>query len=138
STSKTVKEEDVSVSKKRLSDKSSKILKDYGKQIEGVYIGDGTLTQKKETIEIYNGIKIKIERISKNEVNVNVEESDGTEFFEAPSKYKIIRNKNGSYTLKHSNISTAIITIDKNGNLTYLHPKVNIEEELYVLKILVK
>lgn len=127
-----------SVSKKRLSEKSSKTLKDYGKQIEGVYVGSGTLTQNGEAIESYDGIKVRIERISKNEVNVNVIEVDGAEFFESPSKYKITKNKNGSYTLKHSSISAATITINKNGNLTYYHPKINIEGELYVLKISAK
>ena len=130
--------EGTSVSKKRLSDKSSKTLKDYGKQTEGVYVGNGTLTQNGETIESYVDIKVIIDRVSKNEVNVNVIEADGAEFFEAPSKYKITKNKNGSYTLKHSSISIATITINKNGSLTYHHPKINIDGEIYVLKISAK
>lgn len=130
-------EEGTSVSKKRLSEKSSKSLKDYGKQTEGEYVGNGTLTQNGETIESYNDVKVRIERISKNEVYVNVI-ADGEEFFERPSKYKITKNKNGSYILKHSNISAATITISKNGNLTYHHPKINIEGELYALKISAK
>lgn len=133
----TVKE-DTSVSKKRLSDKSSKTLKDYGKQTEGVYVGSGTLTQNGETIESYVDIKVIIDRVSKNEANVNVIEADGAEFFEVPSKYKITKNKNGSYTLKHSSISTATITISKNGSLTYNHPKINIDGEIYFLKISAK
>lgn len=137
STSTTVKE-DTSVSKKRLSDKSSKTLKDYGKQTEGVYVGSGTLTQNGETIESYVDIKVIIDRVSKNEVNVNVIEANGAEFFESPSKYKITKNKNGSYTLKHSSISAATITINKNGSLTYYHPKINIDGEIYALKISAK
>lgn len=134
----TMVKEGTSVSKKRLSDKSSKTLKDYGKQTEGMYVGSGTLTQNGETIESYNGIKVNIERISKNEANVNVIESDGSEFFETPSRYKITKNKNGSYTLTHSSISAATITISKNGSLTYYHPKINIDGELYVLKVSAK
>ena len=126
-----------SVSKKRLSEKSSKTLTDYGKQTEGMYVGNGTLTQNSEAIESYNDVKVKIERISKNEAYVNVI-ADGEEFFESPSKYKITKNKNGSYTLKHSSISTATITISKNGSLTYHHPKINIDGELYVLQISAK
>lgn len=126
-----------SVSKKRLSEKSSKTLTDYGKQTEGMYVGNGTLTQNSEAIESYNDVKVKIERISKNEAYVNVI-ADGEEFFESPSKYKITKNKNSSYTLKHSSISTATITIRKNGSLTYHHPKINIDGEIYVLKISAK
>lgn len=134
----TTVKEGTSVSKKRLSDKSSKTLKDYGKQTEGVYVGSGTLTQNGETIESYVDIKVIIDRVSKNEANVNVIEADGAEFFEAPSKYKITKNKNGSYTLKHSSIPAATITINKNGSLTYYHPKINIDGEIYALKISAK
>ena len=130
-------EEGTSVSKKRLSEKSSKTLKDYGKQTEGMYVGSGTLIQNGEIIESYNDVKVNVERISKNEVYVNVI-ADGEEFFETPSKYKITKNKNGSYTLKHSSISAATITIGKNGSLAYQHPKINIDGELYILKVSAK
>lgn len=133
----TVSKKGTSVSKKRLSEKSSKTLKDYGKQTEGMYVGSGTLIQNSETIESYSDVKVKIERISKDEVNVNVI-ADGEEFFETPSKYKITKNKDGSYTLKHSSVSAATITINKSGNLTYYHPKINIDGELYALKISAK
>lgn len=134
----TIVNEEASVSKIRLSDKSSKTLKDYGKQLEGVYIGSGILTQNREVIESYNGIKINIERINKNEVNVNVIEANGNEFFETPSQYKITKNKDGSYILNHSTISAATITVSKNGSLIYHHPKINIDGDIYVLKISTK
>lgn len=132
-----VADKGVSVSKKRLSDKSSKTLKDYGRQTEGVYVGSGTLVQNTETIESYNDVKVNIERITKDEVYVNVI-ADGEGFFELPSKYKITKNKNGSYTLKHTSIPSATITINKSGVLTYYHPKINIEGDIYVLKISAK
>lgn len=130
-------EEGTSVSKKRFSEKSLKTLKDYGKQTEGTYVGSGTLTQNNETIESYTDVKVNIERISKNEVYVNVI-ADGEEFFEKPSKYKVTKNRNGSYIFKHSSISAATITINKNGTLTYHHPKINIDGELYILKVSAK
>lgn len=124
-----------STSKHRLSQKSSKTLRDYGKQTEGTYTGLGSLTKGGEAIEAYSNIAVKIVRISKDVVSVNVVESDGSEFFETPTRYKVTKLKNGTFLLTNSEIHSATITIDKNGKLTYVHPKVNIDGDIYSLKI---
>lgn len=123
-----------SKSKKHLSQKSSKTLRDYGKQTEGSYTGTGSLTKDGETIESYTNIVVKIVRVSKDVVSVNVIESDGSEFFESSTKYKITKN-NGMFILTNTEIRSATITIDKVGNLIYYHPKVNIDGDVYTLKI---
>lgn len=127
--------EETSVSRKQLTEKSTKTLKNYGKQVANTYVGTGKLTQNKMTIESYSNIKVKIEYVNKDEVRVNVTESNGSDFFTNYSLYKVEKKKNGSYLLTHSKIASATITIDANGNLKYNHPKVNIDGEVYNLQI---
>ena len=127
--------EETSVSKKQLTEKSAKTLKNYGKQVANTYVGTGKLTQNKTTIESYSNIKVKVEYVNKDEVRVNVTESNGSDFFADYSLYKVEKRTNGSYLLTHSKIASATITIDTNGNLKYNHPKVNIDGEVYNLQI---
>ncbi|MBQ8190831.1 MAG: hypothetical protein IJZ45_03600 [Bacteroidaceae bacterium] len=127
--------EETSVSKKQLTEKSAKTLKNYGKQVANTYVGTGKLTQNKTTIESYSNIKVKVEYVNKDEVRVNVTESNGSDFFADYSLYKVEKRTDGSYLLTHSKIASATITIDINGNLKYNHPKVNIDGEVYNLQI---
>ena len=127
--------EETSVSKKLLTEKSVKTLKNYAKQVAKVYVGTGKLTQNQTMVESYDDIKVIIEYVNKDEVQVNVAESNGSDFFTNYSLYKVQKKKNGSYLLTHSKIASATITIDANGNLKYNHPKVNIDGEVYNLQI---
>ena len=130
--------EETSVSKKQLTEKSAKTLKNYGKQVAKVYVGTGQLTQSQITIESYNDIKVVIEYVNKDEVQVNVTESNGSDFFADYSLYKVEKRTNGSYLLTHSKIKEATIVIDNNGNLKYKHPKVDIDGDVYELNISAK
>ncbi len=113
--------------------KSNKTLNDYAKQIEGTYIGKGSLIFENEVIETYNNIKVVVKRIDKNTVNVNVIESNGEDFFASVNKYEIAKNGN-KYTLTLQGIPSAQITIT-NKQLKYNHPKVNIDNDIYTLDI---
>lgn len=124
-----------SKSTKHLTQKSSKTLRDYGQQTEGTYTGTGSLNKGAETIESYTDIVVKIVRVSKDVVSVNVVESNGSEFFENAAKYNVTKGKNGEYILTNTDIRSATIIIDKNGNLKYSHPKVNIDGDVYSLNI---
>lgn len=130
-----VKEEYSSVSRRIVGEKSTKTLKDYGKTLAGIYMGEGSLTQGEEDIETYKDIKIEMVRVNKNEVDVNVIDSDGSKFFESASRYIIEKKADNSFLLTHSTIKSAQITITKNNSLTYIHPKVNIDGYIYTLKI---
>ena len=130
-----VKEEYSSVSRRIVGEKSTKTLKDYGKTLAGIYTGEGSLTQGEEDIETYKDIKIEMVRVNKNEVDVNVIDSDGSKFFESASRYIIEKKADNSFLLTHSTIKSAQITITKNNSLTYIHPKVNIDGYIYTLKI---
>ncbi|MBQ9073537.1 MAG: hypothetical protein IJY30_03645 [Muribaculaceae bacterium] len=124
-----------SSSSKRVADKSNKSFKDYGAIVEGIYVGDGQLLLDNEIIEHYSDIELKITRIDKNTVEVVVIEDNGEEFFNASSTYSINTSSNNSYALTHNDISKATIKIDRNKKAIYLHPRVNIDGDIYTLKI---
>lgn len=127
--------EAASVRVKPVAEKSSKSLNDYGKKLEGTYVGTGTLSHNKEVLEKYNNIKIVLTRISKDEVGVDVVEANGEKFFAAQSQYGIKAEGNNKFTLTNKNIEAATITIDANKKMLYLHPRVNIDGDIYVLTI---
>lgn len=131
-----VKVETTSKANKTLSSSSStKTLKDNAAKIEGTYIGEGTLKQGNEIIETYNNISISIKKKSKDTVLVNVIESDGSKFFTTDGEYNIKKQSNGKYLLSLKGINNATIEIDTNKKLIYIHPRVNIDGEIYKLNI---
>ena len=118
---------------KRKTSESKRTFKNYAGTISGTYIGIGTLTKNNNVAESYSSIEIVITRIDNNTVYVNVIESEEP-FFSSELKYNVTKTENG-YNLNLEGISSATITIDTNGNLTYSHPKVKIDNEIYTLKI---
>lgn len=115
------------------SSKSSRTLKDYGKQVEGSYTCSGRLKQRGSVVESYSDVKIVITRIDKNNVYVDVKEG-GESFFSSKGKYAIKKDVKGGFVLTLSGISTAVIKIDVEGRITYVHPKVNIDGDMYTLE----
>ena len=106
---------------------------DFAQVVSGTYLGSGTLLYNGSTIESYSSIEVVIDRKSKNTVNVRVIEN-GESFFASDLEYPVKRVDDG-YELKLTGISNAVISIDNNGNLSFYHPKVNIDGELYTLNI---
>lgn len=121
------------VSGRKVSSHSTKTLKDYGSKVEGEYIGSGTLSLGNEVIEKYSNISVVLERITDNTVNVNIIE-DGTAFFKYPIVYNIEKNGTG-YSLVCKDIKSATIEIDKNNKMKFLHPRINIDGDIYSLSI---
>ena len=117
--------------------KSNRTLNNLGKMVSGVYEGSGTLHQENEIVESYESIKIEITRIDNNNVQVNVIEG-GESFFNSVSTYSVKKDKRNNYVLSLKGNSSATIKIDVKGKLSYYHPKVNIEGENYILKIIAK
>jgi len=120
---------------RKISQKSARTLKDYGSQIQGDYVGSGKLTKDKELLESYTDIKVIIKRVSNDVVSVNVEESNGQKYFPMDVNYKIEKKSDGSFILTLDGISVATIKIDNKKNLIYLHPRVNIDGDIYTLSI---
>lgn len=115
---------------------STKVIKDFGRLIEGTYIGYGSLLQNDNIVEKYEKINISVKRINKNTVSVDVFES-GDAFFSSKTEYSIKKNAD-KYLMSLKGIPSAVISIDAQGNLVYHHPKVNIDGEIYTLEINVK
>ena len=113
-----------SVSKRKIKNKPLSFI--------GKYKGTGKLLLKNETIEEYNNIQIVIKE-TKNFAEVDVIES-GESYFSSKNTYKV-ENRSDGYILTHKEIPSATIKIDKKGNIEYNHPKVNIENNIYTLKI---
>ena len=121
--------------KKVASSKTTRTIQDNAAKIEGTYVGNGTLKQGSEVVERYSKISVTIKRQSKDAVLVNVIEPDGTEWFVNDCDYTINKVSKGKYYLTLDGISTATIEIDKQNNLVYLHPRVDIEGDIYTLSI---
>ena len=119
--------------KNRKSSTSSRTLKDYGKVLAGTYTGNGSLTRNDDVAEMYDRIHVIIKRISRNTVSIDVVES-GEAFFTTGQEYTI-RKVGNKFVLSLKGIPSAIINIDAQGKLTYYHPKINIDGEIYTLEI---
>ncbi|MBQ8227186.1 MAG: hypothetical protein IJZ92_07120 [Bacteroidaceae bacterium] len=109
-------------------------LRDYGQQVSGTFIGTGKLLLAGEEVESYADIKVVIKRVDKNNVLVEVYES-GEPFFNAADKYSVKQNGKKKYMLSLKGIPSATISISNQKNMVYLHPKVNIDGEIYTLSI---
>lgn len=117
------------------SSRSKRTLTDFAKLVEGTYIGSGKLLLKDEIVESYRDIRVVLKRLDKNTVQVDVYESNGEAYFSGSSKYGVKKLDSGKYNLTMNGIPSATITIDADNEMVYLHPKVNIDGDLYTLKI---
>ena len=109
-------------------------VRNHAKAVAGTYIGIGRLTQNGQLVETYRGICVVISRLDNNTVSVDVATADGQSFFSELSKYSVVRNDNGTYTLRLEGIPSAKIVVN-NGALQYTHPRVNIDGEVFTLEI---
>lgn len=123
-----------STATRRKSSVSKRTLNDNTKLVSGSYFGTGYLTQKGKVIEEYAKIKVVIARIDNNNVNIDVFEN-GESYFSKTNKYQVTKKGKNTYVLSLDGISDALITIDNAGHLTYIHPKVNIDGEIYTLNL---
>ena len=115
--------------------KSTRTLRDYGKAVAGTYRGTGRLKQGETVVESYRNMTVTIERTGKNSVTVNVIDDYGEPFFSNKGTYNIKRGSGQSYRLTLDGIQSATISVDGNGKLVYIHPKVSIDGEIYTLEI---
>ena len=129
------KEKASSKSTKSFGSKSTKSFKDYSTVLAGEYVGNGTLSINGNVIEKYANIIVELHRIDNKKVAVQVGEANGVEFFGEASSYSVRKNSDGTFSLVHNDVSVATIKIDGNSKLVYLHPRVNIDGDMYTLKI---
>lgn len=126
--------ESVSTVARRKSSVSRRSLTDNAKFVSGTYTGSGYLTQKGKVIEEYSAMKVVVLRIDNNTVNIDVVEN-GESYFSSKTEYKVKKKGKNTYVLFLEDIPDASIIIDNAGHLSYIHPKVNIDGEIYTLNI---
>ena len=112
-------------------------LKNKKTEIQGTYLGSGGLYSGNKNIEEYDNIKVVVKKIGKKNAEVDVYEN-GSLYFSSTCLYSVTEENKGGYNLKLKDIPEASIKIDKNGNMSYYHPKVDIEGDIYILKISAK
>lgn len=133
-TSTATADEGNTVRHKPTTEKSRKTFKNTAAKAEGTYTGNGQLLKGKESIETYAGIKVVIKKKDDKTVTVDVVETNGESFFNAPSEYTLTKSTGNKLVFQNANISTATITIE-NGKLTFSNPRVNIDGDVYTLNI---
>lgn len=119
---------------RRKSSVSRRSLTDNAKFVSGTYTGSGYLAQKGKVIEEYADMRVVVLRIDNNTVNIDVVEN-GESYFSSKTKYQVNKKGKNTYVLSLEDIPDAFITIDNAGHLTYIHPKVNIDGDIYTLNI---
>lgn len=119
---------------RRKSSMSRHSLTNNAKLVSGTYSGTGYLAQKDKIIEEYSNVKVVVSRIDNNTVNVDVIEN-GESYFSTKNKYQVKKKGKNTYVLSLNGIPEAFIKIDNAGHLTYIHPRVNIDGEIYTLNI---
>ena len=102
--------------------------------VAGEYSGTGTLITTGEDPETLGSVLMIVTPKDDNTVVVEIME-DNEAFFESEEVFKVMKNKDGSFTLKHTHIPSVKLTISKAGKINYKHPKVNIDGTIYTLSI---
>ena len=112
---------------------SKLLLKDYGKILQGSYVGSGKLLKGKTTVETYENIKIVMERVDRNTVSVELL-MDGNEAIFPSCNYDIKSQGTNNFVLTSENDDSSKIEI-KNNQVVYNNLNVNIDGEIYKLSI---
>lgn len=115
--------------------------KNAAARASGEYVGTGVIYLDDEEVEKLKGLTVRIVSISADAVSVDLIEADGSDFFGSPIEYSVIaktsksKSKDKTIRLKHYANPKATITITPNGDLTYIYPNLEIDDETYILKI---
>ena len=120
-----------------ITDKVSRRLNVGARKVEGGYVDNGYLSLNGEILEDLTDIRVYLKYVDKNTVSVDVVEANGNSFFQKSSKYNVKQETSDKQILTHENIKDAVITIE-GRNMKYMHPKVNIDNDIYVLKMTLK
>jgi len=122
------------LSKASTSSSTSKLLrKDYSKQLQGEYIGNGKLLQKENVVETYRNMKVVMSSVDRNTMTVEIL-MDGNEAVFAPCDYNIKSQGNNNFVLTSKEDSSNKIII-KGNKIIYNNPNVRIDGEKYNLQI---
>ena len=110
----------------------------YGQLVTGTYIGTGKFLQNGKQIGLLENMKILIDSVADELVSVIVQDSNGTPCFGTTNIYDVKKSGDNSYTMSLIGNSDAVIHIDSNGNMEYMHPKIEVEGEMGIFTLEIK
>ena len=118
--------------------KSSKLklqLANAAEKVSGTYGGSGAAYSNGKSVADFDEMEITIERVNDDMVRIQLY-YDGEPLFSTEEIYSVTRKKDGSYVLRHKEVTDAVINISAKGSLTYRHPSVEFEDgDKYVFTI---
>lgn len=97
---------------------------DYGKAVEGVYVGTGTVyTSAGSVDQSFDNMRIELYRESDTRVSLKMVTSAGASFFSSSlTPYCEVAPAKGGFTLTAEWSSSTVITVSKNGVINYEAP----------------
>lgn len=115
--------------------KSSTDTKTYGQLVAGRYIGTGKIILDGKQVGLLENMRILIDNVDGKFVSVDVQDSNGESCFDTKNLYDVKSSGNNTYTMSIIGNSDAVIRIDSNGVMEYIHPKVEVNGNIFTLDI---
>lgn len=115
--------------------KSSTETKAYGQAVTGTYIGTGKIMLKGKQVGLLENMRILIDNVDGKFVFVDVQDSNGEPCFGTKNLYDVKSSDGNTYTMSLIGNSDAVIHIDSNGSMEYIHPKVEVDGNIFTLDI---
>lgn len=113
---------------------SKLLLKNYGKQLEGEYVGKGILKQGDSTVETYDNMKIRMNSVDRNTMSVEILLGEDDVIL-TPINYRIEKQENNNFVLISEDDDSKKIEI-KGESVEYNEHSLMIEGEFYNLQII--
>ncbi len=115
--------------------KSSTETKTYGQLVAGTYIGTGKIILDGKQVGLLENMRILIDNVDGKSVSVDVQDSKGEPCLGTKNLYDVKSPDGNTYTMSLIGNSDAVIRIDSNGSMEYIHPKVEVDGNIFTLDI---
>lgn len=115
--------------------KSSTETKTYGQLVAGTYIGTGKIILDGKQVGLLENMRILIDNVDGKSVSVDVQDSKGEPCLGTKNLYDVKSPDGNTYTMSLIGNSDAVIRIDSNGSMEYIHPKVEVDANIFTLDI---
>lgn len=115
--------------------KSSTETKTYGQLVAGTYIGTGKIILDGKQVGLLENMRILIDNVDGKSVSVDVQDSKGEPCLGTKNLYDVKSSDGNTYIMSLIGNSDAVIRIDSNGSMEYIHPKVEVDGNIFTLDI---
>ena len=102
-------------------------------RVSGKYIVSGRLLQNNKQIERYSKMSVVIEPIGNRSVEVNIYDENNQSYLEQAQTFNVSKDATGNFTLTLKGNNAAVINVDADGKLDYLHPNIKFGHQEYYL-----